>query len=99
MIRNYFKTAARILWKHRGTTAINVLGLAAGMAVCLLVGLLFWDQASHDDFHPGAERLYRVTTEMEEAGGWATTPLGLAPVLRAQVAGVEAATRLERARQ
>ena len=99
MLRNYLKIALRILWTQKGITAINVLGLAAGLAVCLLVGLLFWDRVTYDNFHPGADRLYRVTTEMEEAGGWATTPLGLAPVLRAQVAGVEAATRLERARQ
>ena len=99
MLRNYLKIALRILWTQKGITAINVLGLAAGLAVCLLVGLLFWDRVTYDNFHPGADRLYRVTTEMEEAGGWATTPLGLAPVLQAQVAGVEAATRLERARQ
>ena len=88
MLRNYLKIALRTLWRQKGITAINVLGLAAGMAVCLLVGLLFWDQVTHDDFHPGSDRIYRVTTEMEEAGGWATTPLGLAPDLRAQVAGV-----------
>jgi putative ABC transport system permease protein len=99
MLRNHLKIALRTLWTQKGITAINVLGLAAGMAVCLLVGLLFWDQLTHDDFHPGADRIYRVTTEMKEARSWATTPLGLAPALRAQVAGVEAATRLWRTRQ
>ena len=61
MLRNYLKIALRTLWKQKGITAINVLGLAAGLAVCLLVGLLFWDQATYDNFHPGADRLYRVT--------------------------------------
>jgi putative ABC transport system permease protein len=66
------------------------------MAVCLLVGLLLWDQATHDDFHPGADRIYRVVMETEDGRTWAATPAGIAPALRANVAGVEAATQLRR---
>lgn len=40
MIESYLKTALRTLWKHRGFTAINVIGLAVSLAVALLV-LLF----------------------------------------------------------
>jgi putative ABC transport system permease protein len=97
MLRNYLNIALRTLWKQKGITAINVLGLAAGMAVCLLVGLLIWDQGTHDDFHPGADRLYRVTmTQHQSTQRFATSPAGLAPVLRQEVTGVEAATRLRR---
>jgi hypothetical protein len=62
MLCNYLKIALRTLWKQKGITTIIVLGLAAGMAVCLLVGLLFWDQVTHDDFHPSAKRIHSVTT-------------------------------------
>ncbi len=97
MLRNYLKIALRTLWKQKGITAINVLGLAAGLAVSLLVGLLVWDQVTHDDFHPGADRLYRVTTSQHQnTSRLATSPAGLAPVLRNEVTGVEAATRLRR---
>ena len=97
MLRSYLTTAWRTLWKHRGITAINVLGLSLGMVVCLLVGLLIWDQTTHDEFHPGAERLYRVTTERQNnSTQFAASPAGLAPVLREGVAGTEAATRLHR---
>jgi putative ABC transport system permease protein len=97
MLRSYLKTAGRTLWKHRGITAINVLGLAVGIAVCLLVGLLIWDQVSHDDFHPGADRLYRVTTDRQNnSTPFAASPAGLAPVLREGVTGTEVATRLRR---
>lgn len=100
MLRSYLTTAWRTLWKHRGVTAINVLGLAAGMAVCLLVGLLIWDQVTRDNFHPGADRLYRVTTERQNnSTPFAASPAGLAPILNEDVAGVEAATRLRRTRQ
>src|SRR5688572_1396578 len=39
MYQNYFKTALRNLWKNKGYSAINIFGLAAGMAVALLIGL------------------------------------------------------------
>ncbi len=97
MLHSYLKTAWRTLWKHRSITVINVLGLSVGLAVCLLVGLLVWDQLTHDDFHPGAERLYRVTTERQNnSTPFAASPAGLAPVLREGVVGTEAATRLRR---
>lgn len=97
MLRNYLKIALRTLWKQKGITAINVVGLAAGMAVCLLVGLLFWDQVTHDDFHPDSERIHRVTTtHQENPDPYAPSPAGLAPVLRDGVAGLETATRLRR---
>lgn len=101
MLHSYLTIALRTLWKHRGVTAINILGLAAGMAVCLFVGLLVWDQGTHDTFHPGADRLYRVTTIQGSASDqpFATSPAELAPVLREGVAGTEAAARLRRADQ
>ena len=96
MLRNYVTIALRTLRKQKGITAINVLGLAAGMAVCLLVALLVWDQVTHDTFHPGADRLYRATTIQEGAPQtpFATSPADLAPVLRDGVTGVEGATRM-----
>ncbi len=98
MLRNYVKIALRTLWRQKGITAINVLGLAAGMAVCLLVGLLFWDQGTHDDFHPDGERIHRVTTTHQgnNPDPYASSPAGLAPVLRTGVTGIETATRLRR---
>jgi putative ABC transport system permease protein len=97
MIRSYLKIALRTLWKQKGVAAINVFGLAAGLAVCLLVGLLLWDQVTHDRFHPGADRIHRVLTlHGEDPEPFASSPAGLGPVLRTDVAGIETATRLRR---
>ena len=99
MWKTTLKLALRALWRNKGSTAINVVGLAAGLAVSCFVILLLWNQWTHDDFHPGADRLYRVTTEMrtdDETSRFASSSAGLAPVLRKTVAGVEAATRLRR---
>jgi putative ABC transport system permease protein len=40
MLRNIFKTAWRNLLRHRVNTTINVLGLALGITVCLIIFLL-----------------------------------------------------------
>jgi len=42
MIKNYFKIAWRNLVKSKGYSSINIIGLATGMAVALLIGLWIW---------------------------------------------------------
>jgi len=39
MLKNYFKVAIRNLWKNKGYSAINIIGLSSGLAVCLLIVL------------------------------------------------------------
>lgn len=61
MIKNYLKIAWRNLMKHKGHTAINVFGLAVGMASFLLILFYVKDEASFDKFHKDSERIYRIT--------------------------------------
>jgi putative ABC transport system permease protein len=68
MIKNYFKIAFRNLWKNKGYSAINILGLAAGLATCLLIVLYVWDELSYDKFHEKAERIYRVDSDIKFGG-------------------------------
>jgi putative ABC transport system permease protein len=51
MYKNYFKTALRNLWKNKGYSTINILGLAVGMAVALLIGLWVQNELTFDGFH------------------------------------------------
>jgi putative ABC transport system permease protein len=60
MLGNYFKTAVRNMMKSKGYTAINVFGLAAGIACCLLITLFVLDEISYDRFYPDADRIYRI---------------------------------------
>jgi putative ABC transport system permease protein len=48
MIRNYLKTAFRNLWKNKGFAAINIVGLAIGLATCLLILIYVLDELSYD---------------------------------------------------
>ena len=53
MFANYFKTAWRSLIRNKVYSALNILGLATGMAVALLIGLWVKGQLSYDRFLPG----------------------------------------------
>ena len=67
MLRNYFKTAFRSLWRNKSFTFINVTGLAAGIAVCLVIFVIIRFERSFDNFHSKKQRIYRVLTEYHHA--------------------------------
>ncbi len=48
MIKNYLKIAWRNLIKNKVYSAINIVGLAVGMAVAMLIGLWVWDELSYN---------------------------------------------------
>ena len=51
MIKNYFKIAFRNLWKNKAFSAINILGLAIGMAACIVIMLFVFYEKSFDIIH------------------------------------------------
>jgi putative ABC transport system permease protein len=58
MFKNYFKTAWRNLWKNKVYSAINIAGLAIGMAACILIMLFVFYEKSFDNFH--TKNIYRL---------------------------------------
>lgn len=85
MIKNYLKVAFRNLNKRRGFTFINILGLAIGIASCLIIAAYVLHELSFDQFHEKSDRIYRVaqkteTSSKEETS--ATTPFPVAPALK-----------------
>lgn len=60
MIRNYIKIAWRNLIKNKASSLINIGGLAAGMAVAMLIGLWIWDELSFDKYHQNYDRVAMV---------------------------------------
>lgn len=92
MIRNYFKTAWRNISKSKGYSALNILGLATGMAVALIIGLWVYNEYSYDKFLPGYSQLYQVRRNFNSNGEvltFSTTSLKLADVLRNQIPEIE----------
>ncbi|WP_234736856.1 ABC transporter permease [Tellurirhabdus bombi] len=60
MLRNYLKIALRNLVKHKTYSAINIAGLATGMAVAMLIGLWIWDELSFNTYHKNYDRIAQV---------------------------------------
>ena len=60
MIKNYIKIAWRNLVKSKGYSAINIGGLAIGMAVAILIGLWIYDELSFDKYHKNYDRIAQV---------------------------------------
>src|SRR5580658_8715935 len=68
MLRSYFRLAFRHLTKNRGYSAINIAGLAAGMAIALLIGLWIADEFSFDHYHTNHRRIVQVMVRQEMTG-------------------------------
>ena len=63
MFRNYLKVALRNIQKHKGYSFINIIGLAVGMSVCILLMLFIQDELSYDQYHTHADHTYRLLLE------------------------------------
>ncbi|MGE5796257.1 MAG: ABC transporter permease [Ignavibacteria bacterium] len=60
MLKNYFKIALRNLKKNKGNSLINILGLAVGIASCIVILLYVQNELSYDKFYKNADSIYRV---------------------------------------
>jgi putative ABC transport system permease protein len=97
MIKNFIKTAFRSLLKNKGFTAINILGLALGLATCLLIVFYVIDELSYDRYNTKADRIYRVNMDMKYGGNvasYAITPPPLAAALASSFPEIEKTARL-----
>jgi len=87
MLKNYFKTGIRTLLRHKGFSALNIMGLAVGLAVCILIFLWVQDELGYDRFHNNADRIYRVIEHEELSSGeilsYSQQGPALAPILKA----------------
>ncbi|MDP4213986.1 MAG: ABC transporter permease, partial [Bacteroidota bacterium] len=97
MFRNYFKNGFRNLWRNKTFSAINIFGLAIGIATCLLILLFVINEFSYDRFNAKADRIVRVVfrgsvqgEKMKEANVMPPT----AQALKADYPEVLEATRL-----
>ncbi len=97
MLKNYFKIAFRSLWRHRGFAALNIIGLAVGMAAFFLIFQYVRFEYSYDDFVTKRDRIYRlvadVETKSETQHGW-TTSLPMAINLKREYPEIEDIVRL-----
>jgi len=83
MLKNYFRIALRNIIRHKGYAAINIAGLAVGIAACLLLFLVLTYELSFDTFHHNAKNIYHVVTVNKYADGQTYNPGIAMPALEA----------------
>ncbi len=69
MFKNYFKAAWRNLVKNKIYSIINIIGLAAGMSVAMLIGFWIWDEVTYDKYHTRHDQLAQVMTTYTDDDG------------------------------
>jgi ABC-type antimicrobial peptide transport system permease subunit/AraC-like DNA-binding protein len=93
MFRNYLKIAWRNLAGNKVYSGLNITGLAAGMAVALLIGLWVTNQYSYDRFLPGYKQLYQVEMNLTSQHNGTSTQtsiaLPLTDVLKKEIPGIK----------
>lgn len=97
MIKNYFKTAWRNLWKNKVYSTINVIGLSIGMAACIAILLFVFYERSFDKFH--SKNIYRLNEVQKFEGMVAAQKVALsmypmAPTLKAEFPEIKNYSRI-----
>ena len=69
MFKNYIKIALRNIKKYKAYSTINILGLAIGMACCILILVWVQNELSYNNFHENEENLYRITLNVDGSAG------------------------------
>src|SRR6478735_3515119 len=72
MFKNYFKIAWRNITRHKAYSAINILGLAIGIAACLLILQYVSFELGYEDFQVNKDRIYRVQQDRYDNGKLST---------------------------
>ena len=97
MFKNYLKIALRNIKRHKGYSFINIVGLAIGMACCILILLWVQDELSYDRFHENADDIYRVIQDInftDHSTTWAITQGPLGPSLKEDYSEIINAVRI-----
>ena len=99
MFANYFKILVRGIRRQPVFSLINIAGLAMGIGLCLVLMLYIRFESSYDDYHPAADRIFRIAVEQTAAGGknsFARITDAMGPALRDSLPQIEAVGRWQR---
>ncbi len=68
MFNNYFKLAYRNILRHKRYAFLNILGLAVGLAACLLMASYVIHELSFETMHPNRDRVFRINGRIPMGG-------------------------------
>src|SRR5687768_14739951 len=99
MLRNYVVIALRLLVKNKVFSLINVLGLSAGVACCVLLTLYIQDEFNYEKGFDEREKVFRINTTFIREGIEESIPATsppIAPGLAQALPDIETFTRVMR---
>jgi putative ABC transport system permease protein len=99
MLENYLKIAYRNLTRNKAFSFINILGLAVGLATCVLMILYIFSELGYDKQNKNADRIFRIAYQAvkkvnPEDKSWASTAAPIAWGLKSDMPEVEQSARL-----
>ena len=97
MLKNYFKTAVRNLSKNKFYSSINIIGLAVGLATCLLIFLYVVDELGYDKYNANAGRIYRANNDIKFNGNYldlSQVPAVMGPTMLREMPQVQQYVRM-----
>lgn len=95
MLKNYVVVALRHLRRQKIYAGINIVGLALGIACCVLLLKLVLHEGSYDQFHTKADRIYRVLSAIQEQRPDPIMPAPLGPALDQAIPEIEHTVRFQ----
>jgi len=97
MLKNFFKTTLRNLWKNKAYSFLNIFGLAIGITCAGLIFLWVEDEINWDDFNVKKNNLYYVRENQKYdtyTATFSSTPGVLAPAMEAEIPGIARTCRM-----
>lgn len=97
MLKNFFKTTIRNLWKNKTYSFLNIFGLAVGIACAGLIFLWVEDELNWDNNNVKKDRLYQLEVNMTSGGNNFTmpsTPRPMAGAMQTEISGIVNTARI-----
>jgi len=98
MFENYLKSAIRNITKNKFYSALNILGLAIGLAAFIFIFLYVSNEVTYDQYHEKASRIYRIESDFtisQKHDQFAIVPIPMAPAMKLEIPGIETFCRFD----
>lgn len=96
MLSSLILSSFKYLWKHKGFSLINLIGLSTAICVCFFVLLYIRFEFSYDSYHENADNIYRLVTDIQTSKGVdyqsASAPMG--PAIKQSFPDVQQSVRI-----